>query len=71
MIQMNAQFVQTVEVKDPHFGTTITLNVYKEDSGLIFATEALFSHTQEALISPYGNGTIDLEPKDSNANEQE
>jgi len=64
---MNAQFVQKVKVTDPHFGTTITLNVYKEDSGLIFATEELFSHANEPLISPYGNGTISLDESNPNA----
>lgn len=68
---MNAQFVQTIRVNDPHFGTSVTLNVYKEDSGLMFATEALFTHAEDALISPYGNGTIELEPKDNDSNEQE
>lgn len=55
---MQARFVTTITVNDPNFGHPVNLDVYKEDGGMMFATESLYKMMDDPIISPYGNGEL-------------
>jgi hypothetical protein len=61
---VNAIFVTTIQVNDPHFDHPVFLDVYKEDGGMLLAIESLFDTMGEKAISPYGNGPLDRTGKE-------
>lgn len=59
---MKIKFVQNITVNDPDYGNEVTLNIYKEDSGMLFAIENNFDiGFDDPIISPYGNGTLETD----------
>jgi hypothetical protein len=57
---MEVKFIQDIVVNDPDFGNPVTLHLYKEDGGLMFATESIFDSVDDKIISPYGNGELNI-----------
>jgi hypothetical protein len=62
---MKAKLIKQITVQDPDYANDVTLHVYKEHSGLMFAVETVFDIADDPIISPYGNGEIEL---DDNSN---
>lgn len=57
---MQAKYIKNISVIDPDTNVDVELIIFKEDSGLMFAIEAIFPN-DEPILSPYGNGTIEVD----------
>jgi hypothetical protein len=59
MEPMQARYIKTFTVQDPDSELMVQMDLYKEDSGLMFAIEEIFP-VEEAMLSPYSNGQIEV-----------
>jgi hypothetical protein len=58
---MKVTFIKEITVIDPDTNLPVEISVYKEEAGGMFAVDSSFlSNTDEPVLSPFGNGEIEL-----------
>lgn len=57
---MKAKCFTEISVTDPDTGEEVTLYVYKEDGGMVFAVDAAYAEHcgPKDILSPFGNGDV-------------
>ena len=59
---MKATYVTTVVVVDPDNNLEVSVQIFKEDGGGMFGVdESFIANTDEPIVSPFGNGELDIE----------
>jgi len=59
---IKAKFVTEITVIDPDSKLPVQVAIYKEQSGGMFGVDSSFlENTEEPVLSPFGNGEVDIE----------
>ena len=59
---MKVKFIKEITVIDPDTNSPVELSIYKEEAGGIIGIDSSFlSNTEEDVISPFGNGKLEIE----------
>lgn len=59
---MKAKFIKEITVIDPDSHLPVEVAIYKEEAGGIFGVDSSFlANTEDDVISPFGNGKLEIE----------